>query len=166
MSPPRDVQNKFKEFRRKFKENPKSEVNNLGPDWDFADEVCAQPVLGFRLRMIIGVVGGEDYCVSSSTHHDEAIGFGLVDKKVYLEPTKYLLSWWFLLSIPKKKSKISCQSDTYAFSKYLDEQLLRIGVTAENLSLGPRVIGPWFDKYETNSTGCGRICSYLWSQKI
>ena len=57
MSLPRDVQNKFKEFRRKFKENPKSAAINLESISDFKDDSMRTARLGLDYRMIIGVVG-------------------------------------------------------------------------------------------------------------
>lgn len=84
MSLPRDVQNKFKEFRRKFKENPKSAAINLESISDFKDDSMRTARLGLDYRMIIGVVGGEDYCLLHIDHHDEAMAWAR-NKKVYLE---------------------------------------------------------------------------------
>lgn len=135
MSLPRDVQNKFKEFRRKFKENPKSAAINLESISDFKDDSMRTARLGLDYRMIIGVVGGEDYCLLHIDHHDEAMAWARNKKFIWNDKVSSFQVISVEHSEEQEKQEHVSQSDTYAFSKYSDEQLLRIGVPAENLSL-------------------------------
>lgn len=135
MGLPRDVQNKFKEFRRKFKENPKSAAINLESISDFKDSSMRTARLGLEYRMIIGVVGGEDYCLLHIGHHDEAMDW--VRNKKFIWNDR--ISSFQVISVEHaeeqdRKENLS-QTETYAFSKYTDEQLMRIGVPAENMAL-------------------------------
>ena len=132
---PRDVQNKFKEFRRKFKENPKSAAINLESISDFKDDSMRTARLGLDYRMIIGVVGGEDYCLLHIDHHDEAMAWARNKKFIWNDKVSSFQVISVEHSEEQEKQEHVSQSDTYAFSKYSDEQLLRIGVPAENLSL-------------------------------
>lgn len=135
MSLPRDVQNKFKEFRRKFKENPKSAAINLESISDFKDDSMRTARLGLDYRMIIGVVGGEDYCLLHIDHHDEAMAWARNKKFIWNDKVSSFQVISVEHSEEQERQEHVSQSDTYAFSKYSDEQLLRIGVPAENLSL-------------------------------
>ena len=135
MSLPRDVQNKFKEFRRKFKENPKSAAINLESISDFKDDSMRTARLGLDYRMIIGVVGGEDYCLLHIDHHDEAMAWARNKKFIWNDKVSSFQVISVEHSEEQEKQEHVSQSDTYAFSKYSDEQLLRIGVPVENLSL-------------------------------
>lgn len=135
MGLPRDVQNKFKEFRRKFKENPKSAAINLESISDFKDSSMRTARLGLEYRMIIGVVGGEDYCLLHIGHHDEAMDWARNKKFIWNDR----ISSFQVISVEHaeeqdRKENLS-QTETYAFSKYTDEQLMRIGVPAENMAL-------------------------------
>lgn len=135
MGLPRDVQNKFKEFRRKFKENPKSAAINLESISDFKDSSMRTARLGLEYRMIIGVVGGEDYCLLHIGHHDEAMDWARNKKFIWNDR----ISSFQVISVEHaeeqdRKENLS-QTEPYAFSKYTDEQLMRIGVPAENMAL-------------------------------
>lgn len=135
MSMPRDVQNKFKEFRRKFKENPKSAAINLESISDFKDSSMRTARLGLEYRMIIGVVGGEDYCLLHIGHHDEAMDWARNKKFIWNDR----ISSFQVISVEhveeSAKQESLTQTEQYAFSNYTDEQLMRIGVPAENMSL-------------------------------
>lgn len=135
MSLPRDVQNKFKEFRRKFKENPKSAAINLESITDFKDSSMRTARLGLDYRMIIGVVGGEDFCLLHIDHHDEAMAWARNKKFIWNDQ----ISSFQVISVEHTEETVSqidsTQQDQYAFNKYTDEQLLRIGVPSENLAL-------------------------------
>ena len=149
MSLPRDVQNKFKEFRRKFKENPKSAAINLESISDFKDDSMRTARLGLDYRMIIGVVGGEDYCLLHIDHHDEAMAWARNKKFIWNDKVSSFQVISVEHSEEQEKQEHVSQSDTYAFSKYSDEQLLRIGVPAENLSLVSNFNDlDYVDKYE------------------
>lgn len=127
--------NKFKEFRRKFKENPKSAAINLESISDFKDDSMRTARLGLDYRMIIGVVGGEDYCLLHIDHHDEAMAWARNKKFIWNDKVSSFQVISVEHSEEQERQEHVSQSDTYAFSKYSDEQLLRIGVPAENLSL-------------------------------
>ncbi len=135
MSLPRDVQNKFKEFRRKFKENPKSAAINLESISDFKDGSMRTARLGLEYRMIIGVVGGEDYCLLHIGHHDEAMDWARNKKFIWNDR----ISSFQVISVEhteeQAKQESLSQTEQYAFSNYTDEQLMRIGVPAENMAL-------------------------------
>lgn len=133
--PSTDVQNKFKEFRRKFKENPKSAAINLESITDFKDSSMRTARLGLDYRMIIGVVGGEDFCLLHIDHHDEAMAWARNKKFIWNDQ----ISSFQVISVEHTEETVSqidsTQQDQYAFNKYTDEQLLRIGVPSENLAL-------------------------------
>lgn len=135
MSLPRDVQNKFKEFRRKFKENPKSAAINLESIADFKDDSMRTARLGLDYRMIIGVVGGEDYCLLHIDHHDEAMAWARNKKFIWNEQ----ICSFQVISVEHTSEPTETTAgkteDQYAFDTYTDEQLLRIGVPTENLPL-------------------------------
>ena len=150
MSLPREVQNKFKEFRRKFKENSKSAAINLESIADFKDSSMRTARLGLDYRMIIGVVGGEDYCLLHIDHHDEAMAWARNKKFIWNDK----ISSFQVISVEHTKERLqqdaSAPMEEYAFSKYTDEQLLRIGVPSENLALVRKFKDlDDLDKYET-----------------
>ncbi len=134
MSLPREVQNKFKEFRRKFKENPKSAAINLESIASFKDENLRTARLGLDYRMIIGVVNGEDYCLLHIDHHDEAMQWAENKKFIWNEQ----INSFQIISVEhvqERQAITTGSTEPTAFSQYADEQLLRIGVPSELLPL-------------------------------
>lgn len=135
MSLPRDIQNKFKEFRRKFKENPKSAAINLESISSFKDDSLRTARLGLEYRMIIGVVGNDDYCLLHIDHHDEAMAWAQNKKFIWNDQ----ISSFQVISVEhvqEHAAVASSQSQEYkAFSAYSDDKLLRIGVPSELLPL-------------------------------
>ncbi len=147
MSLPRDVQNKFKEFRRKFKENPKSAAINLESIASFKDENLRTARLGLEYRMIIGVVNGEDYCLLHIDHHDEAMQWAENKKFIWNEQ----INSFQIISVEhvQERQAIANSTEATAFSPYSDEQLLRIGVPSELLPLVKSIKDlDELDKYE------------------
>jgi len=134
MSLPKEVQNKFKEFRRKFKENPKSAAINLESISTFKDDSLRTARLGLEYRMIIGVVGNDDYCLLHIDHHDEAMDWAKNKKFIWNDQ----ISSFQVISVEHVQEQTAVQSQPQsdsAFAQYTDEQLLRIGVPAELLLL-------------------------------
>jgi len=134
MSLPKEVQNKFKEFRRKFKENPKSAAINLESINTFKDDSLRTARLGIDYRMIIGVVGNDDYCLLHIDHHDEAMDWAKNKKFIWNDQ----ISSFQVISVEHVQEQQIIQSQPHsdnAFAQYTDEQLLRIGVPSELMPL-------------------------------
>ena len=135
MSLPRDIQNKFKEFRRKFKENPKSAAINLESISSFKDDSLRTARLGLEYRMIIGVVGNDDYCLLHIDHHDEAMAWAQNKKFIWNDQ----ISSFQVISVEHVQEQAAVASsqsqEDKAFSAYSDDKLLRIGVPSELLPL-------------------------------
>ena len=128
MSIPRDIQNKFKE-------NPKSAAINLESISTFKDDNLRTARLGLEYRMIIGVVGNEDYCLLHIDHHDEAMAWAQNKKFIWNDQ----ISSFQVISVEHVQEQVivaSSQSqDDKAFSAYSDDKLLRIGVPSVLLPL-------------------------------
>lgn len=134
LSMPGKVQNKFKEFRRKFKENPYSAAINLERISTFKDDNLRTARLGDDYRMIIGVAGQDEFCLLHIDHHDEAMAWAKNKKFIW----NGQINSFQVISVDhvqeQAKATIS-QQEQSCLSAYTDEQLLRIGIPDELLPL-------------------------------
>lgn len=149
LSLPRDIQNKFKEFRKKFIENPKSPAIHLESIADFKDGSLRTARLGLAYRVIIGVVDGDTYCVLHVDHHDEAMAWARNKKFIWNDK----VDSFQVISVNFVTEQVHAEAATAqsaaAFAKYSDEQLMRIGVPQENMPLVRQINSlDDLDKYE------------------
>lgn len=127
---PKHVQNKIREFQRKFKENPHSPAINLEKINTFIDSSLRTARIGDDYRAIIGVISTGDYCMLYIDHHDEAMQWAKNKRFEWNEHTQVfqivpISVMPILPSLPAVQAEPSVE---LPFHKYPDEKLLQIGV--------------------------------------
>lgn len=131
---PKNVQLRVRDFQKKFKENPYSTAINLEKIASFEDQNLRTARIDNTYRAIIGVASDETYCLLYIDHHDEAMRWAQHKRFAWNSYT----SSFQVTSVAIEEQTVSIPSapaEETAFSKYTDEQLLRIGVPEHQLSL-------------------------------
>lgn len=151
LSLPKDIQNKFKEFRRKFIENPKSPAIHMEPIADFKDCNMRTARLGLAYRVIIGVADGDTYCVLHIDHHDEAMAWARNKKFIWNDKiASFQIIPVNFATEQTTAETVEPQQRQAAFAQYTDEQLMRIGVPEENMPIVRKIMDfDDLDKYES-----------------
>lgn len=149
-SVPQRVQNKFKEFRRKFKENPNSPAINLERIADFKDDNLRTVRLGDDYRMIIGIAGDDEYAMLYVGHHDEAMQWAKNKKFLW----NGQISAFQVIAVDFVHVQATApvtEPEQFCLAQYSDSQLLRIGIPQELLPLVRTFKGADdLEKYEKN----------------
>lgn len=130
---PKNVQLRVRDFQKKFKENPYSPAINLEKIASFQDSSLRTARIDDTYRAIIGVASDDIFCLLYIDHHDEAMRWA---QRKRFEWNAYTNSFQ-VTSICEEEQTVPAaysQEET-AFSKYTDEQLLRIGVPEHQLAL-------------------------------
>lgn len=150
LSMPSKVQNKFKEFRRKFKENPYSSAINLESISTFKDDNLRTARLGDDYRLIIGVAGKDEFCLLYIDHHDEAMAWAK-NKKFIWNGNINSFQVISVDHVQEQAESIPVPQEESCLSAYTDDQLLRIGIPEELLPLvrSFKDVND-LDKYENN----------------
>ena len=130
---PKNVQLRVRDFQRKFKENPRSAAINLEKIQDFRDSSLRTARIDDTYRAIIGVASDDIYCLLWIDHHDEAMDWA---RNKRFDWNSYTNSFQ-VTTVSMEEETVSAPKteEETAFSKYSDEQLLRIGVPEHQLSL-------------------------------
>ena len=130
---PKNVQLRVRDFQRKFKENPRSAAINLEKIQDFKDNNLRTARIDDTYRAIIGVASDDIYCLLWIDHHDEAMDWA---RNKRFDWNSYTNSFQVTtVSMEEQTVTAPKTEEETAFSKYSDEQLLRIGVPEHQLSL-------------------------------
>ena len=130
---PKNVQLRVRDFQRKFKENPRSAAINLEKIQDFKDNSLRTARIDDTYRAIIGVASDDIYCLLWIDHHDEAMDWA---RNKRFDWNSYTNSFQVTtVSMEEESVTAPKVEETTAFSKYSDEQLLRIGVPEHQLAL-------------------------------
>ncbi len=131
---PKNVQLRVRDFQKKFKDNPKSAAINLEKIQDFKDSSLRTARIDDTYRAIIGVAADDIYCLLWIDHHDEAMDWA---RNKRFDWNSYTNSFQVTtVSVEETKAEeVPSPEEQTVFSKYGDEQLLRIGVPEHQLSL-------------------------------
>lgn len=130
---PKNVQLRVRDFQKKFKENPKSAAINLEKIQDFKDSSLRTARIDDTYRAIIGVASDDIYCILWIDHHDEAMDWA---RNKRFDWNSYTNSFQVTtVAIVDTKEAAPTPEIPTAFSKYSDDQLLRIGVPTHQLSI-------------------------------
>ncbi len=130
---PKNVQLRVRDFQKKFKENPKSAAINLEKIQDFKDSSLRTARIDDTYRAIIGVASDDIYCILWIDHHDEAMDWA---RNKRFDWNSYTNSFQVTtVAIVDTKEAAPAPEIPTAFSKYSDDQLLRIGVPTHQLSI-------------------------------
>lgn len=134
---PKRVQNKVRDFQRKFKENPYSPAINLEKINTFVDSSLRTARVGDDYRAIIGVVSTGDYCLLYVDHHDEAMQWA---ENKRFEWNEYTQAFQIItVSVVETPESLTVppmdSSNELPFQQYPEEKLLQIGVPAVLLPL-------------------------------
>jgi len=130
---PKNVQLRVRDFQKKFKENPKSAAINLEKIQDFKDNSLRTARIDDTYRAIIGVASDDIYCLLWIDHHDEAMDWA---RNKRFDWNSYTNSFQVTtVAVEETKAAAPSPEVETAFTKYSDEQLLRIGVPEHQLSI-------------------------------
>ena len=130
---PKNVQLRVRDFQKKFKENPKSAAINLEKIQDFKDNSLRTARIDDTYRAIIGVASDDIYCLLWIDHHDEAMEWA---RNKRFDWNSYTNSFQVTtVAVEETKAAAPSPEVETAFTKYSDEQLLRIGVPEHQLSI-------------------------------
>lgn len=132
---PKNIQSRVKDFQRKFKENPYGHNINLEKIVSFKDNNLRTARVTNEYRAIIGVLPGDEFCLLYIDHHDEAMDWAANKKFVWNE---FVSSFQIVPVVQAAAVEIpaaEAQSPDLPFTKFSDEQLLKIGVPEELLTL-------------------------------
>jgi mRNA-degrading endonuclease RelE of RelBE toxin-antitoxin system len=132
---PKNIQLRVKDFQRKFKENPYGHNINLEKIVSFKDNNLRTARVTNEYRAIIGVLPGDEYCLLYIDHHDEAMDWAANKKFVWNEFVSSFQIVPVVQAASQKIPQVEIQSQYLPFAQYSDEQLLKIGVPGEFLSL-------------------------------
>ena len=132
---PKNIQSRVKDFQRKFKENPYSHNINLEKIVSFKDNNLRTARVTNEYRAIIGVLPGDEFCLLYIDHHDEAMDWAANKKFVWNEFVSSFQIVPVVQAAPVEVPPVEIQSQNLPFTKYSDEQLLKIGVPEELLTL-------------------------------
>jgi hypothetical protein len=130
---PKYVQLKVRDFQKKFKENPYSQARNLEKIATFKDDSLRTARIDDAYRAIIGVASDDTYCLLYIDHHNEAMAWAQNKKFAW---NNYTNSFQ-VTTVTMEESVIQAAPsiEEAAFSKYSDEQLLKIGVPEHQIAL-------------------------------
>lgn len=131
---PKKIQTRVKDFQRKFKENPYSHNINLEKITQFKDQSLRTARINDEYRAIIGVLPGDEFCLLHIDHHDEAMDWAKNKKFVWND---YIGSFQIVPVADTTETVENTQpsvSETL-FANISDEQLLKIGVPEESISI-------------------------------
>ena len=130
---PKNVQLRVRDFQKKFKENPRSAAINLEKIQDFRDSSLRTARIDEAYRAVIGVASDDTYCLLWIDHHDEAMDWA---RNKRFDWNSYTNSFQ-VTNVSMEEESVSAPmiKEETAFSKYSDEQLLRIGVPEHQLTL-------------------------------
>ena len=130
---PKNVQLRVRDFQKKFKENPKSAAINLEKIQDFKDSSLRTARIDDTYRAIIGVASDDIYCLLWIDHHDEAMAWA---RNKRFDWNSYTNSFQVTtVSVEETREAVHSPEVQTAFSKYSDDQLLRLGVPEHQLSI-------------------------------
>ena len=130
---PKSVQYKVRDFQRKFTENPYSPAINLEKINTFKDDNLRTARIDDTYRAIIGVASDDTFCIIWIDHHDEAMEWA---RNKRFEWNSYTSSFQVTsVTIEEKTIQESPEQKESFFSRFSDDQLLRIGVPEHQLAL-------------------------------
>lgn len=130
---PKNVQLRVRDFQRKFKENPYSSAINLEKISSFEDSSLRTARIDDTYRAIIGVAADDTYCLLWIDHHDEAMRWAQHKRFSW---NNYTNSFQVTsISIEEQRISVPATDAHTLYSKYTDEQLLRIGVPDHQLAM-------------------------------
>ena len=131
---PKSVQMKVREFQRKFKENPYNPSLNFEKIASFEDSSLRTARVDLDYRAIIGVAGDDTFCLLYIDHHDEAMRWAQRKRFSWNSYTNAFQVTTVALENEVAAAPAATVEDTL-YSKYTNEQLLRIGVPEHQLPL-------------------------------
>ena len=155
---PKNVQLRVRDFQKKFKENPFSPAINLEKIATFEDDSLRTARIDDTYRAIIGVASGDTYCLLYIDHHDEAMRWAQHKRFAWNSYTNSFQVTSVTFEDVVKQQENDVQQT--AFSKYSDEQLLRIGVPEHQLAL-VRSIKDMDDLDKAEASLSGDVFEYL-----
>ena len=131
---PKSVQMKVREFQRKFKENPYNPSLNFEKISSFEDSNLRTARVDLDYRAIIGVAGDDTFCLLYIDHHDEAMRWAQHKRFNWNSYTNAFQVTTITMDEAVAAAPAAHAEETL-YSKYTDEQLLRIGVPEHQLAL-------------------------------
>lgn len=148
---PKKVQKKVVEFQDKFKKNPHGHAINLEPIVGFKDGNMRTARIGDDYRAIIGLLPGDDYCLLYVDHHDEAMQWARNKRFERNKATGTIQVVPIVNALATVPGDAAETDEPHPFAAYSDEQLLRIGVPENLLTLVKGIKGlDDLDKNEDN----------------
>ena len=123
---------KVLDFQKKFRDNPFSHNINLEKIHNFKDDSIRTARVTLDYRAVIGVIDNSTFGLLYIDHHDEAMRWAENKKFTY---NQYTTCFQIVpLTIVAQTSK-ETEEKALPYSRFTDEQLLRIGVPQEALSI-------------------------------
>ncbi|MGL5980667.1 MAG: UvrD-helicase domain-containing protein [Phocaeicola sp.] len=127
---PKKTQDKVVNFQRKFRQNTISLGIHLEPITQFKNSALRTARVDDNYRMIVGVLGDDNYSLLYVANHEEAYRWGMSKKFVWNEHTQSCQ----LISIRETEEivvKAKSNDEKGIFNSIPEDKLLKIGVPAD-----------------------------------
>lgn len=132
---PRSVQQDVQSFIGKFRTNSQSAAIHLEPIHNFKDQSLRSARVNQGYRAIVGVMGGDNFILLYVDKHDLAYQWAENKKFAWNEFTQCCQIITTTVEQPAAAAEPAPAPDESALGGYTDEQLLRIGVPEDLISL-------------------------------
>lgn len=138
MDLPKHVKDKFLDFKQKFEQNPYGHNINLEKIISFKDTNLRTARLDGTYRVIVGVLENNDFCFLYVDHHDEAMNWAKNKRFDWNENISAFQIVPLIVSEESYESTNEVENNLpkeLPLAKYSDEQLIKIGVQEDAISL-------------------------------
>lgn len=136
---PKSIQNKVLDFQKKFRDNPYGHNINLEKIHNFKDDSIRTARVTLDYRAVIGVINETTYGLLYIDHHDEAMRWAENKKFTF---NAYTNGYQIVpLTIVVDNNNEEQTEQSLPFSQYSDNQLLKIGVPNESMTVVRSIIG-------------------------
>ncbi len=135
---PRAIQQRVRDFQRKFRDNSTSSAIHLEPISDFLDPTLRSARINDAYRAILGSIGNDNFVCLYVDKHDKAYDWARNKRFEWNEHTQacQIIPITFEEMPVQSNTNSSEETDDQVLSKYSDAQLLNIGIPE---SLLPKV---------------------------
>lgn len=133
---PRNIQQQVREFQKKFRKNSQSSAIHLEPISQFKDSSLRTARVNQEYRAVVGALGKDNFMLLYVDKHDKAYSWAQNKKFVWNEHTQ--TCQLIPIEIQKEETPVEKtfeekKESTNPLTPVSDEQLLAIGVPAEQL---------------------------------
>lgn len=132
---PRNIQQRVRDFQRKFRDNSQSAAIHLESIRQFKDSSLRSARVDGEYRAILGVLGGDNFMLLYVDKHDEAYRWAQNKKFLWNEHTQTCQVMTVAISDAIVENSSEQPKQEGALAEISEEQLLKIGVPEEQLQL-------------------------------